>query len=68
MELVDLEFFEEHLRLTTEKGHSFLRIEFGELLGPDKRYKAVRKLGQGMNVSVWMAFDEQYVRNESCTH
>ncbi len=35
-------------------------FEFGDVLGPDKRYKVVRKLGWGMNSSIWMAIDEKY--------
>jgi hypothetical protein len=57
---VDLEFIEEPLGLSAEQGHGFLRIEFGDAIGPDHRYKVVRKLGWGMNSSVWMAFDEKY--------
>jgi hypothetical protein len=57
---VDLEFIEEPLGLSAEQGHGFLRIEFGDTIGPDHRYKVVRKLGWGMNSSVWMAFDEKY--------
>ncbi|KIM81667.1 hypothetical protein PILCRDRAFT_89100 [Piloderma croceum F 1598] len=57
--LVDLEFVEEPLGVTAEQGHGFLRIEFGDAIGPGKRYKVVRKLGWGMNSSIWMAFDEK---------
>ena len=57
IELVDLEFVEEPLGVTAEQGHGFIRIEFGDAIGPDMRYKVVRKLGWGMNSSVWMAFD-----------
>jgi len=66
--LVDLEFVEEPLGVTAEQGHGFIRIEFGDAIGPDKRYKVVRKLGWGMNSSVWMAFDVKYVLHESRTH
>jgi hypothetical protein len=68
IELVDLEFVEEPLGVTAEQGHGFIRIEFGDAIGPDKRYKVVRKLGWGMNSSVWMAFDVKYVLHESRTH
>ena len=68
IELVDLGFTEEPLGVTAEQGYGFLRIEFGDAIGPDKRYKVVRKLGWGMNSSVWMAFDEKYVfKRHSCT-
>ncbi|GLB43876.1 putative kinase-like protein [Lyophyllum shimeji] len=60
--LIDLEFIEEPLGVTAEQGHGYLRVEFGDALGPDKRYKVVRKLGWGMNASVWMAFDEKEKR------
>ena len=45
IELVDLGFTEEPLGVTAEQGYGFLRIEFGDAIGPDKRYKIVRKLG-----------------------
>ena len=61
IELIDLEFVEEPLGITAEQGHGYLRIEFGDALGPDNRYRIIRKLGWGMNSSIWMAFDEQYV-------
>jgi hypothetical protein len=62
-----LEFVEEPLGVTAEQGHGFLRIEFGDAIGPGKRYKVVRKLGWGMNASIWMAFDAKYVLNECRT-
>ena len=65
--LIDLEFVEEPLGVTAEQGHGFIRIEFGDAIGPDKRYKVVRKLGWGMNSSIWMAFDVKYILHESCT-
>ena len=68
IELVDLEFVEEPLGVTAEQGHGFIQIEFGDAIGPDKRYKIVRKLGWGMNSSIWMAFDVKYVLHEICTH
>ena len=49
---VDLEFVEEPLGVTAEQGHGFIRIEFSDAIGPDGRYKVVRKLGWGMNSSV----------------
>ena len=61
IELVDLEFIEEPLGVTAEQGHGFPWIEFNDALGPDKHYNVVRKLGWGMNSSIWMAFDERYV-------
>jgi hypothetical protein len=57
----NLKFIEEPLEVSMDEGHGFLRIEFGDTMGPDHRYRVVRKLGWGMNSSVWMAFDEQYV-------
>jgi hypothetical protein len=61
IEHVDLEFVEEPLGVTAEQDHGYLRVEFGDAIVPDKRYKIVRKLGWGMNSSIWMAFDEKYV-------
>ena len=68
LKLIDLEFVEEPLGVTAEQGHGFLWIEFGDAIGPGKRYKVVRKLGWGMNSSIWMAFDEKYVLNERRIH
>jgi hypothetical protein len=59
---VDLEFIEEPLGPSAEQGHGFLRIEFGDAIGPDNRYKAVRKLAWGMNSSVRMAFDGKCIQ------
>jgi len=55
-------FIEEPLGLSAEQGHGFLRIEFGDAIDPDRRNIIVRKLGWGMNSSVWMAFDETCVQ------
>ena len=52
---------EEPLGVTAEQGHGFPWIEFRDAMGPEKRYKVVRKLGWGMNSSIWMAFDGKYV-------
>ena len=68
IELIDLEFVEEPLGVTAEQGHGFIRVEFGDAIGPDKRYKIVRKLGWGMNSSIWMAFDAKCVLHEIRTH
>ena len=57
----DLKYVEEPLGATTEQGHGYLWIEFGDAIGPDRRYIIIRKLGWGMNASVWMAFDEKYI-------
>jgi hypothetical protein len=57
----DNQFIEEPLEVSMDEGHGFLKIEFGDTMGPDHRYRIVRKLGWGMSSSVWMAFDEQYV-------
>jgi hypothetical protein len=59
---VGLKFIEEPLGLSAEQGHGYLRIEFGDLIGLDHRYKVVQKLGWGMNSSVWMAFNEKCVQ------
>jgi hypothetical protein len=60
IEPIDIKHVEEPLGATTEQGHGYLWIEFGDAIGPDRRYKIIRKLGWGMNASVWMAFDEKY--------
>ena len=56
---VDLSFIEEPLGLSREQGYGFPRFEFGDTIGPERRYKIIRKLGWGMNASIWMAFDER---------
>jgi len=56
---VDLSFIEEPLGLSREQGYGFPRLEFGDTIGPERRYRIVRKLGWGMNASIWMAFDER---------
>ncbi|KAF8062371.1 kinase-like protein [Lyophyllum atratum] len=48
---IDLEFIEEPLGVTAEQGHGYLRVEFGDALGPENRYKVVRKLGWGMTLA-----------------
>ncbi|GLB34428.1 putative kinase-like protein [Lyophyllum shimeji] len=58
-ELTKLEFQEEPLGLTRDQGHGYLRVSFGEAIGPDERYQVVRKLGWGMHGSVWMAYDRK---------
>jgi len=64
----DFEFVEEPLELSAEQGHGFPRIEFGDAIGPDHRYNVVRKLGWGINSSVWMAFDEKCIQLISDTN
>ena len=54
---VDLSFIEEPLGLSMEQGYGFPRIQFGDVIGPSQRYKIVRKLGWGLNSSVWLALD-----------
>jgi len=54
---VDLSFVEEPLGLTLDQGYGFPRFQFGDVIGPDRRYNIVRKLGWGMNSSVWLAVD-----------
>ena len=56
---VDLSFIEEPLGLSREQGYGFPRFEFGDTIGPERRYRIIRKLGWGMNASIWMAFDER---------
>jgi len=44
--LVDLEFVEEPLGVTAEQGHGFIRIEFGDAIGPEKHYRSFRSSGR----------------------
>jgi len=57
MSLVDLTFVEEPLGMPASDGYGWPRFEFGEKLGPEKRYTIVRKLGWGMTSSTWLAHD-----------
>lgn len=59
--LGDLKFIEEPLGVTAENGYGFPRFEFGESIGPDLRFKLLRKLGFGRNSSTWLALDERCV-------
>jgi hypothetical protein len=52
-------FLEEPLGVSVDDGYGYADIQFGQLLRD--RYRVVRKLGWGMNSSVWLARDEQYV-------
>jgi hypothetical protein len=61
IEPIDIKHVEESLGATTEQGHGYLWIEFGDTIGPHGRYIIIRKLGWGMNASVWMAFDKKYI-------
>ncbi|KAG1855329.1 kinase-like protein [Suillus subalutaceus] len=55
---VELNFVEEPLGIPADQGHGYLRVEFGGSIDPEKRFKIIRKLGWGMNSSIWMAYDE----------
>jgi hypothetical protein len=54
---VDLTFVEEPLGMPASDGYGWPPFEFGEKLGPEKRYTIVRKLGWGMSSSTWLAHD-----------
>ncbi|KAK0500143.1 hypothetical protein EDD18DRAFT_1459922 [Armillaria luteobubalina] len=54
---VDLKFIEEPLDLTQEQSYGYPGIVIGDLLGPNSRYEILRKLGWGLNSSVWLARD-----------
>jgi hypothetical protein len=45
IELVDLEFVEQPLGFTAERGHGYLRIEFGDAVKP-------QSYPEGMNSSI----------------
>ncbi|KAJ6555185.1 kinase-like domain-containing protein [Mycena vulgaris] len=55
--VVDFSFVEEPLGMPAEIGYGFAHFEFGELVGPEGRYKVARKLGWGMNSSTWLVYD-----------
>lgn len=54
----DLDFVDEPLGSSAEMGYGWPQLEFGEAIGPDKRYTIVRKLGWGLSSSAWLAKDE----------
>jgi len=56
---VDLEFTEEPLGLTAEYGFGYADLAFHDKVGPQGRYEVLRKLGYGLNASVWLAKDAQ---------
>jgi hypothetical protein len=56
-----LKFIEEPLGVHAEQGYGYPRFEFGESIGPDHRFKLLRKLGFGRNSSTWLALDERCV-------
>ncbi|KAJ7739469.1 kinase-like domain-containing protein [Mycena maculata] len=68
VENVELSFVEEPLGLRADQGYGYLQVDFGDRIGPvhgpRPRYEILRKLGWGMNASVWLARDhaeERYV-------
>ena len=52
-----LSFPEEPLGVPASKGYGYAQLDFGERIGPEKRYEIVRKLGWGSYSSVWLAWD-----------
>lgn len=55
----DLEFVEEAVGLTPVEGYGWARFEFGQTIGPRKRYTVERKLGWGMYSSTWLVRDNE---------
>jgi hypothetical protein len=58
-EVIHIEFFEEPLGMTAADGQGYAQFEFGEIISKIERYIILRKLGWGMNSSVWMAYDTE---------
>ncbi|THH05065.1 hypothetical protein EW145_g5066 [Phellinidium pouzarii] len=54
-EVLDFEFVEEPLGFPVEHGFGYIELEFGQVL--DDRYEIRRKLGWGLNSSVWLSWD-----------
>ncbi|KAL6300875.1 kinase-like domain-containing protein [Sparassis latifolia] len=59
VENVELTFVEEPLGLRADQGFGYLQVDFGQRIGPGDRYEVLRKLGWGMNASVWLARDHE---------
>lgn len=56
---VDLSFIEEPLGIGKQEQAGWPRFKFEDAIGPEGRYIVKRKLGYGMNSSVWLAYDQQ---------
>jgi hypothetical protein len=57
--MIESKPIEEPLGIPAADGHGYAQFDFGQTIGPENRYKVVRKLGWGMYSSIWMAFDKQ---------
>ncbi|RXW25557.1 hypothetical protein EST38_g374 [Candolleomyces aberdarensis] len=57
--VVDLTFASEAIGMPASQGYGWPQFDFGQEIGPDDRYKIVRKLGWGMHSSTWLARDRE---------
>ncbi|KIJ33395.1 hypothetical protein M422DRAFT_35508 [Sphaerobolus stellatus SS14] len=52
-----LTFPEEPVGIPASEGFGYLEVDIGDTIGPEMRYRIVRKLGFGRSSTVWMAYD-----------
>ncbi|KAL5482914.1 hypothetical protein ACEPAI_9509 [Sanghuangporus weigelae] len=56
-EIKCLDFKEEPCGFREKQGFGFLQVQFGDRIGLGGRYEVLRKLGWGMQSSIWLAKD-----------
>ncbi|KIJ28435.1 hypothetical protein M422DRAFT_37337, partial [Sphaerobolus stellatus SS14] len=51
-----LTFPEEQVGIPASEGFGYLEVDIGDTIGPEMRYRIIRKLGFGRSSTVWMAY------------